>query len=635
MSIHIKRILKLLTAVIIFSMAVVKIGDYDFWYHLRAGQLILETGVIKHLEPFSFAAGDAPWSVQSWLAGVILYVVYSASGLSGVIIFNALLVSLVFLLVYLTIRLAEDKGSSIALALVIIVIAAFAVRFRMFVRPHIFEFVFLAALLYLLNLYRIRGVNRLYIIPVIQILWVNIHGSHILGLMLPVIFLIGAQLSSRFGYGGGGAGNDRDGAPHLKALTRAMIILFCVNILVTLINPETYRALIFPFLITGQKTYMQNIGEWQPLNFTYLWGYGLRYTWGFSLLVILSVVGIVKSRRSVDITGLLLLILFFVMALKGIRLMAEFAIICAPVVCWNLARSGSAKDKNKEGLWPGVLAILILLFVAFPLVFMSKTYSRGLGVKENIFPERAVDFIEREGIKGNVFNSFGFGDYLAWRSFPEKKVLIHGRNEVFSQEFYQEYLDAHTDPEVWKSLADRFQITHTLLEYYLTDYEGKEMVPHLAGDPEEWVPVYWDRLSIVYVRNIPANKEVIERWGYKRIFPSYLDFTYLEDELRRGGEWETLSELERLILSSPDNEEAYLARAYLYFRMGRRYYKSAMEDLTSAVRIKPDRAMTHAALGMLQQRGGNQKEARVSYERASRLDPTYPGVMEALEGLKK
>ncbi len=629
---NIKWILKLLAAVIIFSMAVVKIGDYDFWYHLRAGQLILETGAIRHLEPFSFAAGDVPWSVQSWLAGVILYVVYSASGLSGVIIFNALLVSLVFLLVYMTIRLTEEEGSSIALALVIIVIAAFAVRFRIFVRPHIFEFVFLATLLYILNLYRIKGVNRLYIIPVIQILWVNIHGSHILGLMLPVIFLAGAQLSSRFG---GRTDSEGAGSPDLKALTRAMVILFCVNILVTLINPETYRALIFPFLITGQKTYMQNIGEWQPLNLTYLWGYGLRYTWGFSLLVILAVIGIVKSRRSVDLTGVLLLVIFFVMALKGIRLMAEFAIACAPVVYWNLVRSGGKEEKKKERILPGAVAVLLLVLVALPLVFISKTYSRGLGVKENIFPERAVDFIESEGIKGNVFNSFGFGDYLAWRSFPEKKVLIHGRNEVFTQEFYQEYLDAHTDPEVWKSLADRFDITHTLLEYYLTDYEGKEMVPHLAGNPEEWVPVYWDRLAVVYVRNIPANREVIKKWGFIHIFPSYLDFTYLDEEIRRRGEWDTLSEFERLLRSSPDNEEAYLARAYLYFRMGRRYYKNATEDLTSAIRIKPDRAMTHSAMGMLQQRTGNAIEARASYERALQLDPTYPGALQGLEGLKE
>lgn len=614
--------LKIAFFLAIFIMATIKIGDYDIWYHLRAGQFILSTGQINHLDPFSFTAADRPWSVQSWLAGVILYVVYSGGGINALNIFNALIIMAVFLLVYMTMRESEGKKRGFAFAVVLLLIVAYAARFRFNLRPHVFEFLFLSSTLYILALYRHRGKNLLFIIPVIQVLWVNIHGSHILGLILPSVFIAGEAARRLLKTG------DAPAVEPARYL-RALLMLLAANAAATFVNPVTYQAFLLPFEITGQKLYMANIDEWQRLEWHHLWGYSLRYTWGFSTLFILGVASFILKKR-VDVTDILLFIVFLAMAIKGIRLIPEFAIVAAPLIFMNFSRLYAAP--KKDGYLKSALFILPLAVVVHTTSF-GTSYAFGLGVKPNTFPENAIRFIEENGIRGNVFNSFAFGDYMTWRT-PDRKVAIHGRNEVFPEEFYREYLDAHKSPETWKDFTDRYMITYTLLANYLTDYEGKEAITHLAANPG-WKPVYWDSVAIVYVKDTPENSGVIERHGYKYIRPSYLDFSYLNIFVERGTLEPVLDELDRLVASSPENEEAYLSRAFVYFMKGPDDYRRAEENLKSAMKLNPRQAITHSALGIIYYETNRVAEAKKAFEKALEIDPVDEAAIAYMKRIEK
>ncbi len=609
------NILVLLVLVDIFLMATIKLGDYDIWYHLRAGDYILSTGSVFHNDPFSFTAADRPWSVQSWLAAVIFFLVHSVGGVNGLILFNATLITATFFLVYLNMRLFMDKEGEITLAVVLLTVAAFAARFRFMVRPHDLEFLFLAALLYILNLYRFTGKNRLFLLPVIQLLWVNIHGSHILGLCVPFLYLIGEFLPGRREAGAG------------EGRAKALALVLLANVAATFVNPVTYRAFLLPFLITGQKVYMKNLGEWQPLRWHHLWGYGLRYTWGFVALLVAGAVGFLVRRRTLDVTDLLVFLFFLAMAIKGIRLTAEFGIVVSVIAFRNYAALFSRPAWSSGRVLAGGVALVLVGLVPCVIV-PSPTYAFGLGVKPNKFPEKALRFIEENRLSGNMFNSFGFGDYLTWKAFPARKVFIHGRNEVFPEEFYVKYLKAHESPKAWQQLTDAYQITYALLENYGTDFSGKERITHLIGS-REWVPVYWDTTAIVYVKVVPQNQAVIDRWGYRYIRPTYLDFSYLDHYLDRGMAGLVLAELDRLIAQSPDNEEAYLARAFVSYNT--KAFDKAMADVRSALALNPKRAMSHSALGMLYQGSGNNDAAVAEFSKALKLDPND---VAAQEGLK-
>lgn len=595
-------------------MATVKLGDYDIWYHLRAGEYIFTTGSVIHLDPFSYTAADRPWSVQSWLIGVIFYSVYSAAGFNGLILFNAAVITTVFFVLYLNMRIFIDDRDDRGLVVILLIVAAFTARFRFMVRPHIFEFLFLVSLFYILNLYRFRNKNYLFLLPLIQVLWVNIHGSHVLGLIVPLIYILGDFLQRLFPKLSD-ADNRRRVSEGRISLALALVLL--ANITATFINPYTYKAFSLPFLITGQKAYMQNIGEWQPLQWYHLWGYSLRYTWGFLVLMILGVTGFIFRLKRFNVTDFLIFAFFLLAAVKGIRLTAEFGLVASVIILRNFYGLSLTRSWTRMPAFSALLAIF-LVFVIPPAIVFSPTYAFGLGIKENKFPGKALRFIEDNHISGNMFNSFAFGDYLTWNAFPGRKVFIHGRNEVFPEDFYRDYLNAHKSPEVWNKVVEKYNITFALLEYYLTDLSGRERIPHIMTN-SGWVPVYWDRTAIVYVNNIPANREVLDRWGNRYIRPTYLDFSYLHHYMTKEKAGSVLSELDRLIKQSPDNEEAYLARAYIFFFSNS--YDMAMADVKKALTINPGRAVSHSALGMLYQKTGNTDGALKEFKEALRIDP--------------
>lgn len=604
-------------------MGAVKIGDYDVWFHLKAGGYILKTGAINHLDPFSYTTTDLPWPVHSWLAAVAYYLAYSVSGIGGLILFNAALITASFFIIYLTMRLFTDDNEAFIFGAAVLIIAAFAIRFRMWVRPHVFEFLFISLSIYILNLYKTKGRNRLYLLPVIQMLWANTHGSHVLGLIIPSIYLAG-----------GVAQNIIFKDPATAPISRHsfyLTITIAANTLMTLVNPDGYHTLISSFSILSP--YMQNINEFQPLQLHHFWGFELRYTWGFLVILILGVAGFIYNYKRSDVTDLLLFAAFLLMAIKGIRYIAEFAIVGSPIIFKNLSGPAKRLFGNKERAL-GWAAAASLVFGVTALVASSKTYAAGLGVKDNIFPDKAIEFIEKTGIRGNIYNSYAFGDYILWKT--DRKVFIHGhsRSEVFPEAFYKEYLDSHTSEEAWKSITEKYDVSYTLLEYYLTDYGGKETVPHLSGNPE-WVPVYWDGNAIVYVKKDGKNNEVIEKYGLRLIRPNYLDFTYVSHYVENGLSDSLIKEFDRLIAISPENEEAYLGRAFVHFLSGKKNYPYAMRDLRKAIDINPAQAMSRSALGLIYLRQRDFDNARASFKAALELDPEDLAAKQGMKELDK
>lgn len=603
------------------ALSVARIGDYDIWYHLRVGRLVLESG-IPATDPFAYTAAGQPASVQSWLAGVLYHLAERVAGVPGVQLFNAAVVASAFALLFATARLASTRREDAYLSALLVLLAALASRFRLGPRPHVLELLFLSADLFVLQRLRIRGRAPLWVIPAVQVAWVNVHGSHVLGLALPLLFLAGEavqrRLPARLSPSGGPA-------PPLRDLARAVARVVAASAVATLANPQGWRAFEFPFRVAGMRGYMERIGEWQPMTWDLLLGYGARYTWGFSALVVLAAVGLATARR-IAVADALLLAVFGAMAARGVRLIPEFAVASVPGIFAALSSLASRLDR---GRWRALAAAsLAAAGTALPLAWLDRSYQPGFGKKEPIFPDGALAFAERAGIAGPVFNSFAFGDYMVYRS-PAHEVYIHGRNEVFPEAFYQEYLEAHRDPSVFRRVVSRWGIEWILLEYTLTDYSRREAMPHLMDDPE-WVPVYWDRVSALYVRRGGVNAPVAERLGFRLVGPMWFDFRRLDPVVRRGEAGRALAELDQVVDRAPGNEEAWLARAELSY--GLDDLGAARSALARAAEINPDRAATQSALGVMELLAGDQAGARARFERALRLDGADPN---ALEGLRR
>lgn len=152
-------------------MGLSRVRNYDIWFHMSAGMHILETAEIKHsTDPFSFTSTN-PMSTSSWLAGIVFYKIYSLLGVEGLVIFKALVITLVFLIFYHNMRLISSSEFPLSkyVFILVLMLSAFAIRMRMFVRPFIFEFLLLALYIFILNLYKFKKKNLLYLLPLLQV----------------------------------------------------------------------------------------------------------------------------------------------------------------------------------------------------------------------------------------------------------------------------------------------------------------------------------------------------------------------------------------------------------------------------------------------------------------------------------
>lgn len=601
------------------GISLTRIGDYDIWYHLRAGRLILESG-IPSTEPFAYTAVGAPASVQSWLAGVVYHLAERVAGFAGVQLLNAAIIAAVFALVFATAQLFSEGPEDAPLTAVLVVLAVFAARFRLGARPHVLEYLLLAVDLRVLQSLRARGRGPLWVLPLAQVVWVNVHGSHILGIALPLLFLVG-DAGQRLLRGRGPWAEPRIGAGSPRALAAVAV----ANCAASLLNPAGWRSLQFPFSVASMRGYMDRIGEWQPITLDLLFGNGARYTWAFTAMAVIAVASIVATvaSRRLALTDLLLLGTLGLLAFRGVRLIPEFAIATVPIVVRGLGPVFARWERRRRAMRWGAVGALTLALALAPL---DPAYAYGLGVKERIFPGRAVAFARASGVTGNVFNSFAFGDYLVHR-WPERKVYIHGRNEVFPVDFYEEYLSAHKDAALFARLAKRWGIEWILLEYELTDYARREVMTHLASNPE-WVPIYWDRVAVIYVRAGGANSGIAARQGFRVIRPAWFDFSYLDGLVQRGMGPLALAELEELLARAPDNEEAWLARGYVDYSLG--FGARAEGSFLKALEIGPKRAMNHSALGLLALERGDRQGARARFDRALELDGNDPMAIDGL-----
>ena len=602
----------------VFLLAIKKVGDYDIWWHLATGRAIVTEGLILRNDPFSYTS-NLPWSTYSWLGDVILYGVYRLSGIEGLILFKALILAATFYILYLTIKVVTGNGWSPALSVLILAVGAFSIWFRMFLRPFIFELLFIALFVYILELKRCKNRNLLHLLPLIQILWVNIHGaSATIGMGLPLLYLTGGMIKRAI----------KGGPVWKREEDLSLTLSLLAVILATALNPKGFRTVLMPFLVY-RETYMSNIGELQPIRPEMLLGYGIRYLWGFLILFMLGLFSLLYRYREMDPVEVTTFSLFSLLAFRAVRLVSEFTILAIPVV----ARGLHALPKLKGLLERYYVRFCISLII--PLIFISSialntTYSFGLGLKERVFPERASDFIEEVNLRGNMFNSIAFGAYLAWRFYPERKVFIDGRNDVYPDSLYRAYLRAHRDPKAWKDLAERYGIDWVILEYS-RDYGGKERMPHLMEDPN-WALVYWDRVAIVLARRGSGNEDVIRRYGYRYARPNNMNPTYLNRFIDSGLAGKVIDELKRNLTFNPDNEEAHLFLAYVYYRLGMR--EKELREMEEVVRINPSLGFAHAALGELYLEMGQREKARKAFKRALEINPEDRVALYGMERLK-
>ncbi len=475
------------------------LADGDTGWHIKAGEYILDTMSVPRHDIFSFHNPSPVWTAHEWLSEVVMALIHKAFGLTGIVVFFSFVISLSGYLLFNIIR--NQKGNFIVAGIIVSLVLS-CVAIHWLARPHIFSLLFLIIWYYLLDAYQYDERNYLYCMPPLMFLWVNLHGGFILGFVLLGIYL-GYDFLNLY------ASNDEE-KERYKQKTKFLGITAGFCIFAALLNPYGYHMLFFPFKFISMKFMIDTITEFRSPNLHNL------DEIPFEILLLLIVALFAVSRKGPNILELLLLILFAHMALLSVRNIPALAVISAPII----ARQAEAVLKQTKGsffeafqkkanniaqidasakghLW------LILPIAAVVIFAMNGQIAYTFDQKTK--PLAAIEFLKREPLKGNMFNEYVFGDYIVYSAYPQYRVFIDGRADMYGEGKLKEYHNITGLKPGWESILEKYNVKWII-------FNSDSMLSKILREKSEWKLIFADKVANIFVKNIPENRSLMKKY---------------------------------------------------------------------------------------------------------------------------
>jgi hypothetical protein len=464
----------------IFAMSTRIPVDTDTWWHVRSGETMLETRTILTTDPFSLTKRGEAWIDHSWGAQLIMYGFYRLAGNAGLAIYTALLATAGMAVVYLM-----CEGNPYVRGFALILGAAAASVFWS-ARPQMLSFFLSTITLYLLHLYKRKKVDRLWLIPVLMIVWVNLHGGFAIGFILLFGTIAGEVLGRLF-----------DGAnPDVLTWRQIgkLIVITVIAAAVLVINPNTVQMWGYPFRTVGIGVLQSFIQEWNSPNF-----HG-RETWPFVFLLVGTLAAVGLGSRKLDWTDLVLVGGTAFLAMYAGRNISVFAIVTTPVFTrhlhswledkgWRLARSRPPRG--------GMLVmnyVLLGLITGGALLYILTTLNPATVRKaqEDYLPVKVAEFLNTNvdpQTAGAMFNSYNWGGYLMFAA-PQFPVFVDGRTDLYDDVLLTTWLNTTLGKD-WQQTFSTWNIRLVVIE------KESALAGILRTDPT-WREVYADEKASVF-----------------------------------------------------------------------------------------------------------------------------------------
>lgn len=451
--------------------------DPDTWWHMKYGESILQ-GHWPAFDTWSFTAHGTPGIPYEWGGDVVTTLAYRMGGLRGLDVLLIVLTSIVTLLIYYfaCMRCRNSKGAFITTA-VLLPIASMCFTLR----PQLLGYIFLIITLICLEHFRQGHRKALWALPPVFLLWVNMHGSFVLGFMtMGLYWLCGLVDFSR-----GGIHTQRWALGDRIRLELAALIC----LLVLPITPYGTRLATVPieyaFFLPGNMAHIQ---EWQPLNFGF---------WEAKLLLILLlgfIVALVAFQVRYRLEELALFLLITYLTFMHFRFAIVYTIFFAPLAALILSRWMPDYDPAIDKY--GANTVLILAALAAMVWYLPSNAT----LQENIakeFPVRAVRYLQTHSAPRRMFNEYFFGGYLVWKMAPGHKVFIDGRGDVYEQAgVFSAYMKVTNLQPDTMAVLQSYRVDSCLV------YQRSALATLLAASPR-WKEIYRDNLSVIFVRDTP------------------------------------------------------------------------------------------------------------------------------------
>jgi hypothetical protein len=467
-----------LLAAVIFAFSVKQFAEPDIWWHLRDAAYLLQHHSFPGVDTSSFTAAGSPWINFEWLSEVQYFLGFRAMGLPGILaLYFAVLVLIYTGVYYRSCRTGADcKNAAIATLL-----AIFLGVVSIGPRTLLFGWSCMVGLLLMLDRFQRTG-KGLWLLPPLFLLWINLHGSWIFGVVVLALTFASGLVEGEWGL----VVARRWTPGQLKKL----LLVSATSLAALFVNPFGYKLVLYPFdLLFHQQRAMQYVEEWQPVDFST--GNGK-----LALIVILALLAAALfSRRRWKLDEVLLTAFALWAALSHGRFLFFAGLVLVPILAPRLDLFPPyERELDKPWLNAGIMAAVV-----GALIFFFPSAAQLQQKVDEEFPKAALAFMQRQHLNGRIFNQYVWGAYMEWNT-PELKPFIDGRADIFA---YNGVLDDHrkaTTIETPFEVLDKYRIDYALLE-------PARPLTYLLEHSPAWRPIYTDKVAVLFERT-PATAAV-------------------------------------------------------------------------------------------------------------------------------
>lgn len=462
------------------------IRDPDFWWHLRAGQLILAAGHLLGTDPFTYTAATHAWTMHEWLSEVLFALLVRVGSLGLVVLVLSLVTWLGMLCVMLRANLRSPGRFVLGTGLLLAMIAGYPIWGP---RVQMITFCFSALTLLLLERHLVRGGRAIWLLVPLLLLWSNLHSGFVIGIGFIAAVLV-AEVAGR-------ALRVPGGAPAARVRTLIPVLVACV--LVSMVNPNGPAILVYAVETQGSAAQQALIQEWHSPDFHNV------AVLAFGVMLV-TLIGFIVANRRLRARDAALVVVTVALALQSVRHIALFVAAATPI--WidqaalvlqrrraRPARTAppSARTLRSQGLLLATVTLALLGSYAGVWLIPAMRTQPGSLVYAEEFPVCAARWLAQAPQPLNIFNQYGEGGFLADQlSARGDRVFVFGDAALMGDPLLYRYAAVEGVQPDWDSII-RDSGTDIVL------FDTGTPLANVMARSARWVKVYQDPLSVAFV----------------------------------------------------------------------------------------------------------------------------------------
>lgn len=488
------------TLLFVLGISMHPLKTYGVWTDLAIGKYILKNLAIPAHDIFSSANSTHTYLDENWLYQVILFILFSLTRMSGLIVLKALLLTAT---AGTALLLSHKRRWNMAVAAIIITVTFYILREKWIIRSQLVAVFLMYWLMYNLIMFHMRKRQKYLLgLPIIMFLWANVHPSFIIGMMILVIFtfmeLMKKFVRHSFGFWFG---------PTLKWRNQLQLVgAVIISLMVVLLNPYGTELLAHSTVNPGIALFI-SLNEFYTREGVFFRNIFILIIPALTLLSMIFV-----SKRKVDVTHAALIGAVFVLcyvfkrfAMFPFLFVVPFAIKYLSHMLNLIINEMRADTKDFRAAGQNITAMAgIAVIITFGYLYIDDPRNPQAftpSANHQFFPQGVVDYIKRTPVDKNLYMPIEYAGFMLYHLFPDYTIFVDNRTPYINPGAIYDSLRFTEGSFGWEWLPKKYDIQTLIIKADIGQRNlitPRNILHEKISQSPDWRLAYWDDTTLLY-----------------------------------------------------------------------------------------------------------------------------------------